>query len=329
MCRASDFLKFSHPELERARPALAAFSNYLRHFQGPEAWLDADLYRAFFRQALGYVHWREHRQSWTAELIASLQELEESSALACAWSEALDVSQMQIVELQRAQDLREILQRTFAKALREGAQLRLLELANNQFLALILSRTGDLLVHQLDSWTVVEGGGLEPLRLSLNLVYTPDLELAHDYLQQLEVAPSLVARFRLGENGYRGFLFRGATMTPIEQLDGGGLTTHPQLFFGLKRLEQHFIRRESDTYYQDLTRELSLQIEQLASFLGRNPQANGQIFSASRQILRRAELAIENIYREDQLLSLLTRDLKNQLHRLQSLPLSDQVELRP
>src|SRR5690606_26777183 len=87
----------------------------------------------------------------------------------------------------------------------------------------------------------------------------------------------------------------------------------PKLHLPIRRYEQFFIDRRSDSEYQSLVQKIE---RTRALVQARDPEAR----KWAPTILSQAETALEQVYTGDRLLSLLIRDLKH------SLPVEDQNE---
>ena len=125
-------------------------------------------------------------------------------------------------------------------------------------------------------------------------------------IQYIEVAPNIIARFMVLGNGTHGTLIRGYTFQKADAFRGGKISSHPQIFYAIKRLEQHFVDRKTDPMYVELTQILEKAIELLNM---RHPEAK----SFSQAALERGEQALENIFPDDNMVRLLTQTLRNSM----------------
>jgi hypothetical protein len=112
---------------------------------------------------------------------------------------------------------------------------------------------------------------------------------------------------------------RGYTFQKFETLYENPLSRFPKLFYAIKHIEQFFVRRESDPIYMELTALL-----EQASELIKEGHPEGIKLGAAA--LKRAELALENIFTDDKVLNLLIRDLKNTLAHTANRPLTSGIE---
>ncbi|HEY8271007.1 MAG TPA: hypothetical protein VIG33_08965, partial [Pseudobdellovibrionaceae bacterium] len=161
-----------------------------------------------------------------------------------------------------------------------------------------------LTVRVFDKKFTIRDGHLEPLRKDLALYYTGNLELSPEHKQKIEVAPYITAEFRVKNDKVHGTLLRGYVYQKLLEFKGESLKEQTRLLYPIKRIEQFFVDRRTDPYYQDL-------ISQLERTLALIQQGDREALNWSSMILNQAETALENVFTGDKLLTLLVRDLRH------------------
>jgi hypothetical protein len=107
-------------------------------------------------------------------------------------------------------------------------------------------------------------------------------------------------------DGLAGAVFRGHSFQLQHSFIQAQASQLPNLFWALKRAEQHFLSRESDPFYQNLlttieAATLSIRI--------------GEVGSTEKGVdaMAQAQNALESVFVGDKLLALLIRDLQHTL----------------
>lgn len=304
MATVGDFLKFLSSPQNQMSPVALTYKNYFQYLFDPQEELEADALQSFFDSALTYPHWQQNKKDLTIESRALLENFfgDQGSLVL----QALDwPDEQQVIEIEKSTTALEILSNYWTFRLkREGSQFRLLETNDKMFLTLILQPDQRLTVRQYDNRFVVRNGHLEPLRRDLMLVYTSDLELDPHVMHKFEMSPFTVARFYREIEGIHGNTTRGYIFQHLQNFHGQALEQFPRLFFALKRIEQHFIRRETDPYYMSLVESL----ERLLHWMRLGEPVAPQLLHES---FLRAQTALEEVFHGDKMLTLLLRDLEH------------------
>lgn len=304
MATVGEFLKFLSSPQNQLSPVALTYKNYFQYLFDPQEELEADALQSFFDSALTYPHWQQNKKELTQEGRALLESFFGAEGLSLL--EALDWPEdQQVIEIERNQTALEILSNYWTFRLkREGAQFRLIEAKDRMFLTLILGTDGRLTLRQYDHRFVVRNGHLEPLRRDLMLVYNSELELDPSVMHKFEVSPFTVARFYRDGAGIHGNTTRGYIFQHLQNFHGQPLEQFPRLFFALKRLEQHFVRRDTDPYYVSLVESL----ERLLHWMRLGEPVSPQLLHES---FLRAQTALEEVFTGDKMLTLLLRDLEH------------------
>lgn len=317
MATVGEFLKFLSSPQNQLSPVALTYKNYFQYLFDPQEELEADALQSFFDSALTYPHWQQNRKDLTSEgrtLLESFFGTGGASLIAAEGASMLDAldwpADQQVIEIENNQTALEILSNYWTFRLkREGAQFRLIEAKDRMFLTLILGTDGRLTIRQYDHRFVVRNGHLEPLRRDLMLVYNSELELDPTVMHKFEVSPFTVARFyrdgtSAGPYGIHGNTTRGYIFQHLQNFHGQPLEQFPRLFFALKRIEQHFIRRDTDPYYISLVEGL----ERILHWMRLGEPVSPQLLHEN---FLRAQTAIEEVFTGDKMLTLLLRDLEH------------------
>lgn len=317
MLKVSQLLKFVSDMNPQNTPARLAFFNFLKGYSHPDDLLSKELLEQFFNYCMDYPHWAAHRSQIGGEIYFLLENFNGF------YQEKFDLSQlrlpqtMQLVELENISDFLDAASCYVRKICTENDKFRLINDQNKRAIAILLREDGSLEVRTYDKKFIIRNGELEPLRKDLALFYTSSLELSSNHLQRIEVAPYITAQFTVNGEFVTGQLLRGYVYQKLLELKNEPLKEHPRLFFPIKRLEQFFVDRRTDPYYNELT----ILLEQSGTLVReRDPEALKQ----SADLLDKAESALENVFISDKLLTLLIRDLHHAVSALN--PLSEVTE---
>ncbi len=303
MTPIGQLLKFVGSLNPQAMPERLAFYNFLSFAGSDTDHLTPEHINFFFENALDYPHWQQNKNQLGQEVLKILEGAQRNIGLNFDFSKILWPFDSQIVEIQSAKDISEILHNYLTVLCREGEKFRIVADQNKKLIGIVLHESGRVQVHQLDRKMMIDKGALRPIRSQLIINYNENLEITPEQDQVLELAPYTLAQFKLHRNEVHGSAVRGYLFQKCSEFRGGGVSTHLKLFFALKKLEQYFIDRRTDTYYQDLISGLE------------NTLALVNLESSEEHLnhLHRAEMALEQVFPGDKLLSLLVRTLQSEL----------------
>lgn len=299
----SQVLKFISEVNPQNTPARLAFYNFLKGFCSADAELTPDILNTFFEYCLDYPHWASNRTLLDHEIRYLLENFNKYFELNFDLSGIRFPLNIQIVEIEGLKEHLAVARRYSEAFLPKETQHRLLMDQNKKVLLIALHADQSLEIHSFDKKFIIKDGQLEPLRKGLALYYDSDLELKQDTLQQLEIAPFLTAQFQVHNGLASGQVLRGYVFQKFMEFKKQKIEEQTKIYFPIKRIEQFFIKRTSDSYYQQLIH----QIERTLSLLQDN---DSDAILGSSLILNKAEAALEQIYNGDKLLSLLVRDLR-------------------
>jgi hypothetical protein len=293
------FSQYSH-----AKPALTAFTNYLVHECDSSEHLTATLLQNFIQESLVYPHWWQNRK----ELRQEVQEF--VAALCRAHREEFDLKevtwpdQMQLIEIEQVQDWSDAVNSYLSYQHRGGDKFRLIhdELLG-KMIAVILNPKGGLTLRMFDRKFFIRDGALVPLRENLAVHFDQNLELAVRAPQKVETAAFITSKFFCENNRLFGNTVRGYFFQKIQEFTNDSAEAHAKIFYTLRRLESHFLKRENDPFYQNMTADLEHGVKMIR--LG-----DDQFVSSAPDLLSRAQNAIDYVFPNDKLLSLLLRDLQ-------------------
>lgn len=313
MLKVGAFLKFLSEINPQLTPARLTFYNYLSHLHDQNAHLSAEDLENFFFHCLEYAHWQQNKAQLSQEIQTLVQTFCENHHVVAEFSDVKWPHEIQVLEIENTADLADAIQCYLTFSLKNGEKFRLSMDQNKNIVAVVLNSDQSIVVRRFDRKFIVRHGQLEPLRKNLSLYYTPELDLDAEKVQRLEVAPFVTAQFSITGEGLNGALVRGYICQKFFDLKGRSLAVYPKLFFGVKRLEQFFVDRQSDPFYQEtvLSLERSVGLVKIG-----DPEA----IQESMDTMARAQNALEYVFTGDKLLSLLIRDLQHTLTTRKSGP---------
>lgn len=306
MLKVGAFLKFLSEINPQLTPVRLSFYNYLSHFHDSDQILTGEDLENFFFHSLEYAHWQQNKMQMSQEIQNLIQSYCDNHHVMADYTDIKWPHETQVIELDNVADLTDAIQCYLKFSLRNGEKFRLSMDQNKKIVAVVLNSDQSIVVRHFDKKFIVRHGQLEPLRKNLSLYYTPELDLDTERTQRLEVAPFVTAQFRITAEGLNGALVRGYICQKFFDLKGRSLAVYPKLFFSVKRLEQFFVDRQTDPFYQEtvLSLERSVGLVKIG-----DPEA----IQESMDIMARAQNALEYVFTGDKLLSLLIRDLQHTL----------------
>ncbi len=308
MLKVSSLIKYlneNNGSPQSLTPIELTFLNFLTYGIEPHSLVTSETIEQFFRQCLEYPHWQQNRALLGQEIRELFQGQNQEGALIDDLAQVKWPEQTQVIEIQNPTDLTDVLQGYLNSQYKKGEKYRLV-VEKDKVFAVILRPDFGVTVQYFDKKMVINNGHLEPLRKDLCLHYTPDLELDSEKLQKIEIAPYSVAQFYLRDGKLTGSLVRGYTLQKSFDLLGAPLESFPKLFYALKRVEQHFLSRDSDPFYQQTLNSLENAIGNLQKGLPESVQQATDTMAKTQNIL-------EYVFTGDRVLALLLRDLQHTL----------------
>ncbi len=306
MLKVGQLLKFVSDLNPQNTPTRLSFYNFLKGFPHPEDALTSDLIELFFNYCMDYPHWASNKAQLGHEVRFLLENFNGFYQQKFDLSTIRFPQTMQMIEIEQSADLIDAAS-SYMRTISAGDdKFRVLPDQNKRVVVVLLRADKSIEVHTFDRKFTIRNGLLEPLRKDLILYYTSDLELSQHHTQKVEVAPYITAHFKLLGDKVTGVLLRGYVYQKLQEMKNEPLKEQTRLLFPIKRLEQFFIDRRTDPYYQELVSEL----ERTCSLV---QQGDSQALTWSNIVLNKAETALDNIFLGDKLMTLLVRDLRHAL----------------
>lgn len=303
MLKVAQLLKFVSEMNPQNTPTRLCFFNFLRAYSTPEQELTPDFINLFFSYCLDYPHWVGNKNQLGHEVQFILENFNGY------FQQKLDLAKIrfpqfiQLVEVEHFPDLVQLVTKYIeTHCCTEKDSFRVVSDQNKRAIVIILKESGALEVRSFDKKFTIIDGELQPLRRDLALFYTDKLELDPSRTHKIEIAPYITAQFQIKADRVTGQFIRGYVFQKLAELKNDLLQEQTRLLYPIKRLEQFFLDRRSDPYYQDLTSQL-----ERACSLVQQGQLDAMKWSSI--ILNQAETALENVFLGDKLLTLLIKDL--------------------
>lgn len=304
MLKIGHFLKFISERNPQVNPARLAYYNFLKTHYSIDDEFTAEHQLHFINSSLDYPHWNIHKASLGQELKLVLEQFNNALQNQLSLSQFKYPQNFQVIEIERMEDLQALCFEYLKSKYSESCKVKTLSDSTKRVIALVLCEDKSIDVYSFDKKCVIRNGRIEPLRLDLKLQYNSNLELKENVLQVVELAPYVSARFKI-ENGFvSGQLIRGYVYQLYSEIKKERLGDIQKLSLPIKRIEQFFVDRKSDLYYQNLLNQL-----ERGSQLLREKDQNALTISSA--VINQAEIASEHVYCGDKLLELLIRDLKH------------------
>ncbi len=283
--------------------ARLALYNYLKNCCDLSSPLSAQLITQFYRKALLFQYWQTHQKILGETLRADLESFLRETQVALDLDRIRHADEVQVVALEQARDLQDVIELQMRREMGTGDRLKLVRLSAQQTLSLKLNPSGCLKVRVHPHWALIMDGQLELLPPLTQLEYSSQMELLPHVLHWLDTAMMTTAHFALREGGVEGLLVRGYTFQKMESLRQATLSQNSELFYGLKRLERHYINSKSDPFYQELVALLEKSYQLISA---QHPEGAHM----AQEALRRGRMALKNIFPNDKLLLLLVTNIE-------------------
>ncbi|HEX7672824.1 MAG TPA: hypothetical protein VF412_01565 [Bdellovibrio sp.] len=306
MLKVGQLLKFVSDLNPQNTPTRLSFFNFLRGFPHADDVLTPELIEMFFNYCMDYPHWASNKQQLGHEVQFLLENFNSFYQQKFDLSKVRFPQHMQLLEIEHFSDLVDAVSSYVKTLAKEGDKFRILPDQNKRVVAIVLRADKSLEVRTFDRKFTIRNGKLEPLRDDLVLYYTPELELSSHHTHKIEVAPYITAQFRVMNDKISGVLIRGYVFQKLAEMKNDSLQDQTRVLFPIKRLEQFFLDRRTDPYYQDLISQL----ERTAALV---QQGDSEALKWANIILGKADTALDNVFLGDKLLTLLARDLRHAL----------------
>ncbi len=277
--------------------------NYLKVFVDPSAPLTADLLNQFFNYVLNYQFWQQNVKTLGESVQADLEKFAAESRVDFQLSQITFPHLCQLINLEFQSELESLIQKREAAVAEEGDRTKLVPISELQVMAIVLKKSGGLEVRVFGKAALITGGEIKLIRPISDLKYTNNLELEERHPQLLEGPMVTAGRFQVNADGFQGVLVRGHMLQRFETLTAAGLNLHAELFYGLKRIERHFVNSQSDPYYRDLVSQLERSYQMLSA----NHSDGRRLATAA---LQKGKAAVKYIFPNDKLLLVLVTNIE-------------------
>lgn len=276
------------------------------HCQADEL-LTTEHIQTFFQDCLEYPHWQQNKKILAQDIYQIIDWTCRQKEEVFDFDALLWPDQMQIITLELNKDWQEAVQGYLSFQHRGGEKFRILhdELLG-KMVGLVLKTSGELLVRLFGPQFFIRHGALTPLREDLNLLYNDELELIEDMVHKIETGSYMTTRFFMKNQELYGHIVRGFYFQKLQDLNGENFATHARLFYCLKRIESHFLKRDSDPYYQNMADDLEHAVKMIRI-------GDLDFIQSAPEIISRAQNTLDYVFPNDKLLSLLLRDLQHTL----------------
>ena len=321
MLKVHQLLKFVSDLNPQNTPARLAFYNFLKGFASADEDLTPHLIEQFFNYSLDYPHWAANKVQLGHEVQFLLENFNSFYQQKFDLRPIRFPQHTQLVEIEQTQDWTEILNTHLRTHCGPDDKFRLVSDQNKRMIAIVLKEDRSLEVRTFDRKFTIRDGMLEPLRADLCLYYNANLELDSSKTHKIEVAPYITAQFKVSNERVFGSLLRGYVFQKHLEMKGEPLKEQTRLLFPIKRLEQFFVDRRTDPYYQDIV----TQLERTQALIA---QGDHEALRWSSMILTQAETALENVFVGEKLLGLLVRDLRHSTQNYRPQPAEGPVKAK-
>lgn len=221
-------------------------------------------------------------------------------------STIVHADQIQVIEIEDLSEMVRLTLNYLEKQKQPEEKIRIQFDAKRQLIAIHLFADGKLRIRQFNSLAYISNGELLPLLAGQDLYYDANLELTKDRIQNLKIDNFTNLRFKQRSSQFTGTMVRGYTFNRLESFEIDSFKRVPKIYLPLKRIERYFIDPKSDPFYTRLCEDL----EKAVQLLNNN---HLQSIRYACSVFERGRLAIEEIFPDDKMLTLLVKDLGNTL----------------
>lgn len=312
MVKVGDFIQLIQQLNPRISPVRLALYNYLSFFQEPQAELLPNHIEQFLFHCMEYPNWVQSKSNLCEEVRTCLESLEQNQSLKWSMNDIRWVDQLPLVPIDSDQEALDCIQNFIEPMLAPQEKLRLLTDKSKIILAFILNpensqKDSGLKVLGFHRKFIIRKGFVQPLRAIHQLSYSKNLELTLHVHQQMEMAPGITALFQMNnDQEVNGFILRGPHVQKASEIKDTNLSRLPKLFLSLKKIEKNFINKNTDPFYLQMTSQLE-RVNQLIRI------GDAQALEQVQDVMAMAQNALEFVFEDDKLLSLLIRDLEHTL----------------
>ncbi len=260
----------------------------------------------FLGSCLQFIYWREKQTLLASELFSIIEELHSHGLVDDSLEKFQWLKTLQVIALNHETERLKALNNHLKVSILE-TQHRVISINNNQLMVMRLLTSGGLRITCHSPLFMIREGALQPLAPATDLEYTSYMELMPGRLQSLDLDGLRSAHFTLEEDSYFGLTIQGHHFQTASSLQTKEISSVPEIFYGLKALEKHFIDPKSDPFYN----ELIDQLEQAYHLISSGDPRGHQVAPA---IVKKGQVALRNIFHKDKLLLLLVTNIEYMLN---------------
>lgn len=295
----------------QSHPVRLAAYNYFSYFHDNDTPLSPEVLNTFFADCLEFPHWQQESKELGRELKSHLQSCWQESSAELEFNQFCErirwPQETQIFTIEHFADVVDLLENYLGHEYPNKEKFRLVPDHGKKINTFILNEKNEILVRCFDNRFILKESQLIPLRSDLRVSYDHHLELTTSVFHKIEIGPYTTAKFTVSASEARGAAVRGYLFQKYLSFRNQPLRTQTKLFFAIKRLEQVFIDRRTDSFYLDLMDSL----ERTSNLLKMNDPTS---IETAPGVIANAEAAFEQVFMGDKLLGLLIKDLKNLWH---------------
>lgn len=289
MLKMAHLLKFLMELNPHTSPVRLALYNYIKTFCLADETITPQFFEIFFSSLFEFPHWYSNKSHLGHEMALLLKNFNGFYQNKMNLMEIRSPDTIQIFEVDSNKDCEDMLKKFLINQHGLNAQVRF-QYEQKKWLAFVLAENKKLYVYQLDRRFIIRNGFLEPLRKNLMLEYGANLELSSEKKFFFEISPQHLIQFQLKGDKISGSITRGYMFQKIQDFSDLKIHEVPRLFWPLKRTEQFFITRDTDPFYQDLTKKLY----DISQGLWEKNSESWQNYMTI--LLSQSDSALENVY---------------------------------
>lgn len=284
-------------------PGRQTLYNYLKVFVDGQQPLTAQILNHFYGYTLNYQYWQANSKSLGTSTRADLESFAQTHKVDFDFSEIRFPHLTQLIFLEQPSDFEQLVLQTEQQKRHQDDKSKIIHISDQQILAARLKSSSGLEIRVYGRSALIVGGQLRLIEPMTDLKYNAQLELELNVQQLLEGPMVTASRFHVNHEGCQGTMVRGHMLQRYETLASSGLAQYSELFYGLKRIERHFINPTTDPYHSEMVQLLEKTLHMIQS---RHPDAK----KAAVSTLQRAKAALKHIFPNDKQLTVLVTNIE-------------------
>lgn len=309
MIRKGHLIKYLESSSKKLSEGAQTFYNYLWFGSTEMAFIDRGILEKFYGMTLLYPHWQERVE----DLQKDIEEVLTGFWQVCQRTDApFNLMAPQFIKIKSHGDLVGLVENHLKDTIKEGWEYKTYPLTNEEpeICAVIVKKEG-IEVRVYSGVFIVKEGRFSPAPLKQNLHYDTLLNLDQGKNQVLELIDGSRACFSKRGAHITGHSISSCYLEKNNDFKESVLAQDPNVYYGIKRLEQFFLSTETDDFYQQICHEIhgvSLNLYQDA------PDA---LFVAEKK-LQTFQFIAERVYSENRDLKILVTQLSLQVKNQRS-----------